>query len=56
MPLQSSTSFRKPAMVSEKGNIGILRPKSYRSMIDPRTFLYAAPLPPLPLSGKVVLQ
>jgi hypothetical protein len=39
-PLQSSTSFRKPAMVSKKGNIGIPRPKSHRSIIDPRTFLY----------------
>jgi hypothetical protein len=36
-PLQSSTSFRKPATVSEKGNIGIPRPKSHRNMIDPRT-------------------
>jgi hypothetical protein len=39
-PLQSLTSFRKPATVSEKGNIGIPRPKSHRSMIDPRTSLY----------------
>jgi hypothetical protein len=39
-PLQSSTSFRKPAMVSEKGNIGIPHSKSHRSMIDPRTSLY----------------
>jgi hypothetical protein len=55
-PLQSSNSFRKPATVSKKGNIRIPRPKSHRSMIDPRTSLYAAPLPPLPLSGKVVLH
>jgi hypothetical protein len=54
-PLQSSTSFRKPTTVSEKGNIGIPHLKSHRSMIDPRTSLYAA-LPPLPLSGKVVLH
>jgi hypothetical protein len=41
---------------SEKGNIGIPRSKSHRSLIDPRTSLYVAPLPPLPLSGKVVLH
>jgi hypothetical protein len=39
-PLQSSTSFRKPATVSEKGNIGIPHLKSHRSMIDSRTSLY----------------
>jgi hypothetical protein len=55
-PLQSSASFRKPATVSEKGNIGIPRPKSHRNMIDPRTSLYATPLPPLPLSSKVVFH
>jgi hypothetical protein len=55
-PLLSFTSFRKHATVSEKGNIGIPRPKSHRSMIDPRTSLYAAPLPPLPLLSKVVLH
>jgi hypothetical protein len=44
-PLQSSTSFRKPATVSEKGNIGIPRLNSHRRMIDPRTSLYTAPLP-----------
>ena len=38
--LQSSTSFRKPATVSDKGDIGIPRPKSHRSMIDLRTSLY----------------
>jgi hypothetical protein len=55
-PLQSSTSFRKPATISWKGNIGIPRPKSHHSMIDPRTSLYATPLLLLPLSGKVVLH
>jgi hypothetical protein len=55
-PLQSSTSFRNPATVSKKGNIGVLRSKSHRSMIDPRTSLYAAPLLPLSLSGKVALH
>jgi hypothetical protein len=44
-PLQSSTSFRKPPTVSEKGNIGIPLPKSHHNMIDPRTSLYATPLP-----------
>jgi hypothetical protein len=48
-PLQSSTSFRKPATVSEKGNIGIPRLKIHRSMIDPRISLYAATLTPLPI-------
>jgi hypothetical protein len=38
--LQSSTSFRKPATVSDKGDIGVPRLKSHRSMIDPRTTLY----------------
>jgi hypothetical protein len=37
--LQSYTSFRKPATVSRKGNIGIPHPKSHCSMIDPRTLL-----------------
>jgi hypothetical protein len=55
-PLQSSSSFRKPATVSRKGNIGMPRPKSHRNMIDPRTSLYATLLLPLPLSGKVVLH
>jgi hypothetical protein len=36
--------------------LGIPRPKSHRSMIDPRTSLYTAPLPPLPFSGKVVFH
>jgi hypothetical protein len=39
-PLQSFTSFRKPATVSEKSNIGTPRPKSHRSMIGPRNSLY----------------
>jgi hypothetical protein len=41
-PLQSSTSFRKSAMVSEKGNIGIPHPKIHRSLIDPWTSLYCS--------------
>jgi hypothetical protein len=43
-PLQSSTSFRKPATVSRKRSIGIPRLKSNRSKISPRTSLYR-PLP-----------
>jgi hypothetical protein len=39
-PLQSSTSFRKPAAVSEESNIGIPRLKSHLSKINPRTSLY----------------
>jgi hypothetical protein len=40
-PLQSSTSFRKPATISEKRNIGIPRPKSHHNIINPRNSLYA---------------
>jgi hypothetical protein len=47
---------KKPATVSENLPIGIPCQKSHRSVIDPRTSLYATPLPPLPLSGKVVLH
>jgi hypothetical protein len=39
-PLQSSTSFRKPATVSKESNIGIPCLKSYLSKINPRTSLY----------------
>jgi hypothetical protein len=39
-PLQSSTSMRKPATVLGRGDIGILRPKSYHRQIDLRTSLY----------------
>jgi hypothetical protein len=39
-PLQSSTSFRKLATVSKKGNIEMSRSKSHHNMIDLRTFLY----------------
>jgi hypothetical protein len=39
-PLQSYTSFRKPATVFEKGDIEIPRPKNHRSIIDSRTSLY----------------
>jgi hypothetical protein len=39
-PLQSSTSFRKPATVFEESDIAIPRLKSHRSMINPRTSLY----------------
>jgi hypothetical protein len=39
-PLQSSTSFRKPAIVSRKRSKGIPRLKSHRSKLIPRTSLY----------------
>jgi hypothetical protein len=39
-PLQSFTSFRKPATVSKEHNEGIPRPKSHRSKINPRTSLH----------------
>jgi hypothetical protein len=47
MPLQSSTSFRKPATVSEERNIGIRRLKSHLNKINTITSLYRQPLPPL---------
>jgi hypothetical protein len=50
-PLQSSTSFRKPATVSGKGIIGIPRTKSHRGMIDPRTSLYRSSSTALALFG-----
>jgi hypothetical protein len=40
MPLQSSTSFRKPATIYEESNIGITCLKSHLSKIKPRTSLY----------------
>jgi hypothetical protein len=39
-PLQSSTSFRKPAIVSRKRNKGTPHLKNHRSKISPRTSLY----------------
>jgi hypothetical protein len=55
-PLQSSTSFRKPATVSRKSNAGIpsltaIATKSTREPPYTPTLLL-----PLPLSGKVVLH
>jgi hypothetical protein len=43
-PLQSSTSFRKPAIVSKERSIGMPYLKSHRSKINLRTSLYL-PLP-----------
>jgi hypothetical protein len=51
-PLQSSTSFKKPATVSRKRSIGIPRLKSHRSKINPRTSLYR-PLPYCPCPFRV---
>jgi hypothetical protein len=55
-PLQSSTSFRKPATVSRKSNAGIPRLTAIatKSTRDPP--YTPTPLLPLPLSGKVVLH
>jgi hypothetical protein len=39
-PLQSSTSFRKPATVSKESDIGIHHLKSHLSKINPRASLY----------------
>jgi hypothetical protein len=39
-PLQSSTSFRKPVIVSQESNIGIPCLKSHLSKMNPRTSLY----------------
>ena len=55
-PLQSSTSFRKPATVYGKSSCKNPSSDRYRSKINPRTSLHATPLLPLPLSGKVVIH
>jgi hypothetical protein len=55
-PLQSSTSFRKPATVSRKHNAGIPRLTTIVAN-QPKNFpTLTTPLLPLPLSGKVVLH
>jgi hypothetical protein len=55
-PLQSSTSFQKPATVYGKNTCKNPPSVRHRSKINPRTSLHATPLLPLPLSGKVVLH
>jgi hypothetical protein len=55
-PLQSSTSFRKPATVYGKSICKNPLSDRHRSKINPRTSLHATPLLPLPLSGKVVFH
>jgi hypothetical protein len=58
-PLQSSTSFRKPATVSEERSIGIRNPPSEKpsQQNQPENLpIPTTPLPPLPLSAKVVLH
>jgi hypothetical protein len=55
-PLQSSTSFWKPATVYGKSTCKNPPSDRHRSKINPRTFLHATPLLPLLLSGKVVFH
>jgi hypothetical protein len=55
-PLQSSTSFRKPATVYRKSTCKNPPSDRHRSKINPRTSLHATPLLSLPLSGKVVFH
>jgi hypothetical protein len=52
----SSTSFQKPATFY--GMSPYKNPSSdrHRSKINPRTYLHATPLLPLPLSGKIVFH
>jgi hypothetical protein len=52
MPLQSSTSFRKSATVSEESDIGIPNMKNHRNMINLRTSLNQQ-LPNRPCSFQV---
>jgi hypothetical protein len=53
-PLQSSTSFRKPATVSRKSNAGIPRLTAVATKSSQEPPHTPTPLLPLPLSGKVV--
>src|SRR6187455_720164 len=55
-PLQSPTSFRKPATVYGKSTCKNPPSDRHRSKINPRTSLHATPLLPLPLLGKVVFH
>jgi hypothetical protein len=55
-PLQSSTSFRKPATVSRKSNAGISRLTVIAAKSTRKPPYTPTPLLPLPLSGKVVLH
>jgi hypothetical protein len=55
-PLQSSTSFRKPATVSRKSNAEIPRMTAIAAKSTREPPYMLTPLLPLPLSGKVVLH
>jgi hypothetical protein len=56
-PLQSSTSFRKPAIVYRKLQCRDPLPDRHRSKINQEDLpTLTTPLLPLPLSGKVVLH
>jgi hypothetical protein len=55
-PLQSSTSFRKPATVSRERNAGIPRLTAITAKSTREPPYMPTPLPPLPLLGKVVLH
>jgi hypothetical protein len=55
-PLQSSTSFRKPATVSRKSNVGIPQLTAIVAKLTREPPYTPTPLLPLPLSGQVVLH
>jgi hypothetical protein len=55
-PLQSSTSFRIPATVSRKSNVGIPRLTAIVAKSTREPPYTPTPLLPLPLSGKVVFH
>jgi hypothetical protein len=55
-PLQSPTSFRKPATVSRERNEGIPRLTAIATKLTREPPYMPTPLLPLPLSGKVVLH
>jgi hypothetical protein len=55
-PLQSSTSFQKPATISGKSNAGIPRPTAIAAKSTQEPPYTPTPLLPLPLSGKVVFH
>jgi hypothetical protein len=55
-PLQSSTSFKKPATVSRKSNAGIPRLTAIAAKSTREPPYTPTPLLPLPLLGKIVLH
>jgi hypothetical protein len=55
-PLQSSTSFRKPATVSSKSNVEIPRLTAIATKSTRERPYTPTPLQPLPLLGKVVFH